>query len=187
MSTVVLCVGNPFRRDDGVATAVAEMARHRLPATWRILESDGEPARLVEAWRDADLAIVVDASRSDLPAGAVRRIDVGLHGDLGLGSAVGLPAVQGTSTHGWSLGDAVELGRALRRLPQRLVVFSVEGDDFGAGVGLTALVEGAVDDVVGRIAGEMSDTAEMRETAEHDRMTGSDAPSGRASAASEAR
>jgi hydrogenase maturation protease len=187
----VLCVGNPFRRDDGVAAAVADLARRTLPATVRILDSDGEPARLAEAWRGADLAIIVDASRSDLPAGTVRRIEVGLHGHLGPGSAVGLPAAQGTSTHGWSIGDAVELGQALRRLPQRLVVFSVEGEDFGAGVGLSAPVEGAVDDVVHRIAREVSDTAEMSGPAAIDETTAiggmsvADARSARPSATAE--
>lgn len=160
MSAVMLCVGNPFRRDDGVAAAVAGLARRTLPATRRVVESDGEPARLVEAWRDADLAIVVDASRSDLPAGAVRRIDIELDGGIGAGIGAGLPTVQGTSTHGWSVGDAVELGRALGRLPRRLVVYTVEGDDFSQGIGLSAPVEQAVGDVVRRIVREMGDTSD---------------------------
>jgi hydrogenase maturation protease len=162
VSTVLLCIGNPFRRDDGVAAAVADRARRTLPVTPRIparhiIECDGEPARLVEAWRDAELAIIVDASRSDLPAGAIRRIDVGLDGDVDAGIGAGLPTTQSTSTHGWSVGDAVELGRVLNRLPRRLVVYSVEGDDFGEGIGLSAPVGRAVDDVVRRVAREMSE------------------------------
>ena len=159
MKTVLLCIGNRFRRDDGVGAAVADLARWTLPAGPRVVESDGEPALLVEAWRDADLAIVVDASRSEMAAGAVRRIDVGLDGDAPTGVAAGLPTGPGTSTHGWSLGAAVELGAVLCRLPRRLVVYSVEGEDFGSGIGLSAPVGSAVGDVVRRIAGEMRSLA----------------------------
>ncbi|HET6953975.1 MAG TPA: hydrogenase maturation protease [Acidimicrobiales bacterium] len=75
-ATVVLCVGNPFRRDDGVAAAVAGPARRALPPEVRVMELDGEPARVVEAWAGAGLAVVVDAARSGAAPGTIRRIEV---------------------------------------------------------------------------------------------------------------
>ena len=41
-ATVVLCVGNPFRRDDGVASAVAGLLRSALPEGVPVVELDGE-------------------------------------------------------------------------------------------------------------------------------------------------
>ncbi len=151
---VVLCIGNPFRHDDGVASAVAELARRSLPSRVGVLELDGEPARIVDAWARSELAIVIDASRSNARPGSIRRIEVGAH-DL-------LPAMRPASTHGYALGDAVELGRALGRLPERLVVYAVEGTDFSEGPGLSDLVAAAVPDVVDRVAEEVLADARAR-------------------------
>ena len=65
---VVIGVGNRYRRDDGAGPAVLDaLAADPTAARARLLELDGEPARVVEAWAGADLAIVVDALCSDDP------------------------------------------------------------------------------------------------------------------------
>ena len=151
---VVVCLGNPFRRDDGVAGAVADRLRPCLPAGVRLVELDGEPTRLVDAWTGADLAVVIDAARSGAVPGSVRRIEVTI-GEL-------VPAGRPTSTHGYSVGDALDLGRALDRMPTRLVVHAVEGADFGEGPGLSEAVAAAVPRVVAAV---LADLAEPRGTA----------------------
>ncbi len=50
------------------------------------------------------------------------------------------PELFRTSTHHLGLAEAVELARALGRLPQRLVVYGVEGASFEIGEELTAEV-----------------------------------------------
>lgn len=58
-----------------------------------------------------------------------------------------LPASVGTGaagTHGFGVAAAVELARALERLPPRVVVVGVPADRFGAGDGLSAPVAAAV-------------------------------------------
>ena len=153
--TVVLCIGNPFRRDDGVGSAVAAQVRGSLPAGVRLVELDGEPARVVDAWAGADLAIVVDAARSSALAGTVRRIDV-ITGDPSTGPA-GIEAARAgrpASSHGYSLRDAVELGAALGRVPARLVLYAVGGRDFANGPGLSDPVADAVPVVAARVVEE---------------------------------
>ena len=68
---VIIGVGNEFRRDDGIGPEVVARLRDQVPATVELLVSDGEPARLIEAWSGAKLAVVVDAVRADpaVPAG----------------------------------------------------------------------------------------------------------------------
>ena len=75
---VVIGVGNPFRRDDGVGWAVAGALEPEVgpvvgpevgPVEGTLL--DGEPARLLDVWAGADHAIVVDAVRSGATPGAV--------------------------------------------------------------------------------------------------------------------
>ena len=59
------------------------------------------------------------------------------------------------STHAFGLAEAVELARALGRLPPRLIVYGVEGTTFEAGIGLSPEVAAAVQEVVERVLGEL--------------------------------
>jgi len=135
---VVIGVGNPMRRDDGVGWAVvdalADPACAGEPGV-RLVRLDGEPARLVDAWTGAALAVVVDAARGSGAAGEVEVEDP--YG----GRAEARPAV---GSHALGVDDAVALGAALGRLPARLVLVRVLGADFGNGEGLSPAVAAAV-------------------------------------------
>ena len=149
MRTVVIGVGNPYRGDDGLGLAVAERVRGRLPAGVEVVECEQEPTRLLDAWDGADVAIVVDACASGAPAGTVHRFDV---------SGGRLPEhTFRSSTHAFGVGDAVELARALGRLPARVVVYGVEGEGFAAGAALSAPVGAAVEAVGAAIEAELAE------------------------------
>jgi hydrogenase maturation protease len=144
---VVVGVGNALRGDDAVGIAVAERLRGRVPADVDVVECEQEPSRLLDAWGDADLALVVDACASGEPLGAVHRFDV---------SGEPLPArVFRSSTHAFGVGDAVELARALGRLPRHVVVYGVEGGQFAAGAALSPEVESAVEQVAEEVIREL--------------------------------
>ena len=82
----------------------------------------------------------MDAVESGADPGTLHRVDA---------SREPVPAhVFRSSTHAFGVGEAIELARALGRLPKRIVVYGVEGATFAAGVGLTPQVETAVDGVV---------------------------------------
>lgn len=137
MTHVVIGVGNEFRRDDGVGLAVVASLRDRVPAGVELVECDQEPSRLIDAWAGAESALVVDAVESGAAPGTLHRFDAG---------AGPIPAgVFRSSTHAFGVGDAVELARVLGRLPGRVLVYGVEGGEFGAGDGLTVAVEAAVE------------------------------------------
>jgi len=148
MRTVVIGVGNPYRRDDGVGSAVAELLRD-LPGV-EVAQSLGETTDLMELWDGADLAILVDAILVDAvrtdPArpGRIHRLSVPA---AGCGAA---------STHGPGLGEAVELARVLDRLPARLVLYAVEVTDVGHGRGLSLPVAAASRRLAERIRAEVS-------------------------------
>jgi hydrogenase maturation protease len=149
---VVVCIGNAYRHDDGVALVVAERLKGRVPADVVVHTSEQEPSRLIDLWEGASSAVVVDAAASGGEPGAVHRFDA---------AASPIPAgVYRSSTHAFGVGDAVELARALGRLPERLVVVGVEGAEFGAGEGLSASVENTVDQVVELVLGELERPAE---------------------------
>jgi hydrogenase maturation protease len=58
-------------------------------------------------------------------------------------------------THALGLAEAIALGRALERLPARLVVVGVEASETDSGHGLSPAVAGAVDEVIDVIEREV--------------------------------
>ena len=75
---VVVGMGNEYREDDGAGLAVAERLRGRVPAGVTVVPCEQEPSRLIDAWQDADAALVVDAVRSGAEPGTVHRFDAGV-------------------------------------------------------------------------------------------------------------
>jgi hydrogenase maturation protease len=118
-------IGNPLRGDDAAGLLVAARLRELAPPGLRVIELEGEPIDLIEAFDGADSVLVADAVSSDGEPGTVHRFDAG---------AAPLPArLAGPSTHALGLLEAVELARALGRLPERLAVLGIEGARFEAG------------------------------------------------------
>lgn len=136
---LVIGVGNRLRRDDGAGVAVAEALRKMgLPGV-SVLTVEGECVGLVELWREADCVFVADAVRGGAP-GAIHTFDAARRP---------LPGEWfRASSHALGVGQAVELARALGRLPERLSVYGIAGKDFGDGEGLSAEVQAAIPVVV---------------------------------------
>ncbi|MFG2041855.1 hydrogenase maturation protease [Dactylosporangium sp. NPDC048998] len=144
---VVIGVGNPYRRDDGVGPAVIDRLRAAgLPGA-TLAESDGEGCALILLWERRRLAVLVDAVHAQ-PAhpGRIHRLVVPWPAP---------PHPPGTSTHTGGMGDTVSLARELDRLPERMVVFGVEAAETGLGAGLTPEVARAADRVAEEIAAEV--------------------------------
>jgi len=136
----VIGIGNPYRRDDGVAAAVLEGLQHQWGADPRVrlVELDGESARVMQAWEGSRTVWIVDAVRSGRPPGSVHEVDATRLADLDdTGRRLG-------GGHLMGLSEAVELARALDRLPEELRVLGVEGEDFGDGQGLSSAAQEGV-------------------------------------------
>lgn len=147
MRVVVVGVGNTLRGDDAAGLEAARRLRDLLPPEVRVVQSDGEPSRLLDAWEGADAVVILDAVSSEGSPGAVHRLDA---------SSEPLPArLFGASTHELGVGEAIELARALGRLPERVVVFGVEGADFGARDELSPEAARGVAEAVAAVAKEL--------------------------------
>jgi hydrogenase maturation protease len=118
-------IGNPLRGDDAAGLLAARSVRQRLDDAVEVLEMEGGPVDLIEAWRGAEQVLVADAVASGGRPGEVHRVDA-VAGPLPAGLA-------GPSTHALGLAEAIELGRVLDRLPPRLVVYGIEAARFDAG------------------------------------------------------
>ncbi|WP_227981983.1 hydrogenase maturation protease [Nocardia spumae] len=142
---VVIGVGNEFRRDDGIGPlSAARIDSLRLPDTL-VTVCDGEPTALLDAWDDADLAIVIDAVLCE-PSAPGRIWHTTVDALRGLTTA--------TSSHALGIPDALPLARALDRVPRELVVLAVEAADLGLGTGLSAPVAAALPRLVETVRAE---------------------------------
>jgi hydrogenase maturation protease len=140
-------IGNHFRRDDAAGLEVARRLRLAHPPGVILIEQEGEPASLIEAWSTVEESLVVDAISSGSEPGRLHRFDV---------THAPLPAeIFSVSTHALGLPEAVELARELGRLP-RLVVYGIEGETFEAGEGLSDPVEKTVEKLVLDLYSELS-------------------------------
>jgi hydrogenase maturation protease len=141
----VIGVGNDLRGDDRAGLEVVR----KLAGTGRacVVECEGEPVALLEAWDGCDRVIVVDATRSGVLPGTIRRIPA---------HAGPLPAsLSRSSSHLLGVADAIELARALGRLPETTIVYGIEGEDFSAGSDISAMVAEAVERVAAAIEREL--------------------------------
>lgn len=135
----IIGLGNALRGDDAVGLLVARRVRELLPGA-DILELSGEPAELLDALGDGvERVVLVDAVTSGALPGTVHRLDA---------SEAALVVDANTTTHGLGLAETIELGRALGRLPARLLVYGIEGQDYALGAPLSPQVAGAVDSLV---------------------------------------
>ena len=144
---VVIGIGNVLRGDDAAGAAVVERLRGRVPDGVEVASCDEEPSRLIETWAGADAAVIVDAVASGGPAGSLHRFEAGE-------TAIPAHALR-SSTHAIGLADTIELARALGKLPPRVLVYGIEGRDFGTGRPLSPAVEAAVESVVTEIRGDL--------------------------------
>jgi hydrogenase maturation protease len=133
---LLIGLGNPHRGDDGAGSAVARLVAAVAPGDVTVLEVD-DPVGLIELWDGADLVVVVDAMISNREPGSVVVLDVTTEPLPTDGWAAG-------GTHALGLSAAVELSRALGRLPDRLLVVGVEAATVAPGTGLSPPVATAI-------------------------------------------
>jgi hydrogenase maturation protease len=144
--TVVIGVGNAYRSDDAAGLLVARAVRAARPDV-AVREESGEGATLMEAWQGAARVILCDAVASGAAPGTIHRLD-----------AATTPIPTGFfnySTHAFSVAEAVELARALGRLPARLQIYGIEGAAWAAGQTLSPAVAAAIEVVGAEILADL--------------------------------
>ncbi|MFB6151906.1 MAG: hydrogenase maturation protease [Haloarculaceae archaeon] len=143
----VVGLGNPFRRDDGVAPVVLERLRDRPVADEVAVFDLGDAGfRLLHVLAEFDVVVVVDAVRfgGDPGEHVVARPD-----ELAsLGEREG--------THDTAVLDLVETSDRLEEAPADVLVFGVQPARTGYGEGLSDPVESAVPALVDALAERLS-------------------------------
>jgi len=153
---VVIGVGNDFRQDDGVGLVVARRVQSAAGHV-RVVVGIPDGTRMIDVWDGADLAVVVDCTSAAGQPGRVHCFEA-LH------EAIPEGVFRSFSTHCFSIRSTFDLARTLDRLPQRLVVYGIEGERFDMGEGLSPQVGLAAEQVTSRIIDEIDAGDSLKET-----------------------
>lgn len=135
MGRLVIGIGNTMRGDDAAGLRVAEL----LGLSDDVRTHDGEPASLIAGWEGRDNVVLIDAVTSGRPAGSIIELDV---------TDATVPAGMCHSTHALGPAEAIELARALGKLPRKITLIGIEGGQYSFGASMSAEVESAVVEVV---------------------------------------
>jgi hydrogenase maturation protease len=148
---LVIGIGNPVRGDDAAGLVVARRIRQAAsPGEVTVTELAGDQLALLDAWTGAREVYLIDAVCSGGTPGTVYRFD----------AAEPLTArFWHCGTHTFSLADVIELGRALGRLPGRLIGYGIEGGTFDPGAPLSAEVDAAVRTVTTLLLRELRESS----------------------------
>ena len=144
----VIGVGNEWRGDDAVGLLVARRLKEDQLPQVEIAECRGTLTAVREAWKDAAGVIVVDAVVSGGPPGTIHRFDA--HG-----AGVPVELSRSPSSHGWGVAEALALGKVFQELPPWLIIYGIEGQNFGPGQEVSQEVDAAIPEAVRRIRREI--------------------------------
>lgn len=147
-AALVIGTGNPLRRDDGAGPAVVERLQGaRLPPAVELMQHNGDGLSLINTWQSYAYVILIDAACAGGNPGTIHRFEA---------SAIELPRdLLCSSSHLFGPAEAIALARSLGRLPDKLLVYGIEGIDFAYGEGLSPEVAQAVGMVTERIMAEI--------------------------------
>lgn len=135
---LIIGVGNKFRHDDGLGLEAIEQLRHLKHV--ELKTHGGEASTLMECWTSRHNLVIIDAIQTGAKAGTILRLDA-LKNTL--------PAnLSSASTHAFGVAEAIEMSRVFEQLPQNLILFGIEGDNFSYGKGLSKTVKMALKQLI---------------------------------------
>ena len=138
-------IGNHYRGDDAAGIIVADMIKTDAD----IIKHDGEPSSLIESWDGRSKVLLIDAVSSGAKSGTI------FHYDL---TETTLPdTFSKSSTHAFGIVEAVELARALNKLPEHITFYGIEGKNFDINQGLSPEIEEALPALVQQITDNLKE------------------------------
>ncbi len=156
---LIIGVGNAYRGDDAVGLRIAQDIKRKSPDHVNVIEQSGDGISLMDSWKDSDAVILIDAVHSGAQPGTIHRFDV--HTQT-------IPTkFFHYSTHAFGVAEATELARALKQLPQNLIVYGIEGKCFEAGIGLSLEVGKSSQEVVKRVQQDIHNCSPRKYTEQH--------------------
>ena len=147
LKTKIIGVGNELRHDDGLGIIAARRLISLVPSDVIVIEDFGEGTSLMNNWENANKVIIIDAVNAEYEPGKIIRLCAN-HGPI--------PGkFFNYSTHAFGVAEAIELTRSIDELPMELILFGIQGMEFGSGIGLSIKVKKSMDRLVELVLNEI--------------------------------
>ena len=142
-SILVIGVGSPYRSDDSVGLSVLKTLRMGPPEQVHLMERSGEGSDIMDVWKKYQHVFLVDAVQSGKAPGTIHRI---------FANQEKVPTdFFHYSTHTFGVAEAAEMARVLGELPKSLIIYGIEGEQFGIGKDISKHVQISADKVTGML------------------------------------
>ncbi len=146
-TVLVIGVGNAWRGDDAVGLQAARRLRVSLGPSVEVIDAEGDGLALLDLMEGIDHVILIDAVKGGGQPGTTVRLD------LSVGSRWG--TVVPCSTHAMGIADAIDLARALGRLPKQIILYGIEIESVESGAPISDAVREGLDIVVEQVYREV--------------------------------
>jgi hydrogenase maturation protease len=156
----VIGVGNLWRGDDAVGLLAARRLREKLSPSADVVEAEADGLALLDQMEGIEHIIFIDAVKGTGRPGTIMRLDLSTESRWG--------TLVPCSTHAMGLADAIDLARALGKLPKQVILYGIEIESVESGAALTESVRGGLDIVVEQVHQEV-EPADRRLVAAADR------------------
>jgi hydrogenase maturation protease len=147
----IIGLGNEFRGDDAVGLLAARRLRERLDTSVEVLEAEGDGLALLDLMEGADQVMLIDAVKSGGHPGTTIRLDLSEKSRWG--------GLVPCSTHAVGVAEAIDLARALGRLPKQIILYGIEIDSLESGAALSESVRSGLERVVEQMLKEIEKTS----------------------------
>ncbi len=151
---LVIGIGSEYRSDDRIGIKIARSLKTKNLQDVEVVIENGDGVTLMERWNEAETVILIDAVSSGAEPGTIHRIDA---------NEQQIPATFfHSSTHAFGIAEAVEIARSLHQLPLRLIIYGIEGNNFGIGSELSSAVHAATEPAVKLIIDEIKNLTDPK-------------------------
>ena len=148
---VVVGVGNPQMRDDGIGIEVPRALRKSSPGSAVLdLERQTLDISILDQAKGASKLVVVDAIKSGRPPGSVVKFSLGRPGS---------PTLRAPLSHEQDFNDILALAQKSGMRQPPVVVVGVEPEDCTLGEGLSTTVAGALPRVLEEVEAEVKEVS----------------------------
>ena len=143
----VIGMGNVWRGDDAVGLQAARRLRERLGRSVEIVEAEGDGLALLDLMEGIDHVILIDGVKGGERPGTTVRLDLSTESRWG--------TVAPCSTHAMGVADAIDLARAMGRLPKQIILYGIEIESVESGAPLSGSVREGLENVVDQVYQEL--------------------------------
>ena len=133
-NTVIIGIGNMYRGDDAIGLIIADELQRAGVA---VIKGNGDATELMESWEGYDKAILIDACPYMEQTGKIHRINANEDDNILIDSIR-------TSSHNFGISEAIEFSKLLRSLPDEVIIYAVEGENFSQGDEVSDKVKAAI-------------------------------------------